>query len=72
MTRDELLAELLVERYATTERNLPEVVNEPAERRAWSDYSNGVRGQDPATEDQIRAYRRRAMQRSRARREGAA
>lgn len=70
MTRDELLAELLVERYATTERNLPAAVNEPAERRAWSSYTNGV--SDPRTEDQIRAYRRRAMARSRARRKGAA
>lgn len=70
MTRDELIAELLVERYATTERDLPAAYNEAAERRAWSDYSRGVK--DPKTEDQIRAYRRRSSERSRARRKGAA
>jgi hypothetical protein len=70
MTRDELLSALLVERYATTERDLPAAHNDAAERNAWSNYTRGVR--DPKTEDQIRAYRRRAMERSRARRKGAA
>lgn len=70
MTRDELLAELQVERYAHLERDLPPAYDELAERRAWSSYTNGV--SDAQTEEQIRAYRRRAMQRSRARREGAA
>lgn len=70
MTKDELLAELLVERYATTERNLPTPYDELAERRAWSAYTRGVK--DPQTEDQVRAYRRRAMKRSRARGKGAA
>lgn len=70
MTRDDLLTELLVERYAHLERHLPPAHDEVGERRAWSDYTQGVR--NPQTESQIRAYRNRAMRRSRARREGAA
>lgn len=70
MTKDELLAELLVERYAHLERDLPAAFDELAERRGRWGAEHG--SNDPVVVEQARAYRRRASATRRARRQGAA